>query len=420
MELNVVTLNCWGLPFGVSKHRSERMQHIAKELASGAYDIVSLQEIWVMEDYQLIKSTVEKVLPHSFYFRMGMLHGGLCIFSKWPIIDTFYHPYSLNGYAHKVTMADWYISKMVALCKLDVEGMTVNVYNTHAHALYAPSNIPEKDEFLTHRLTQLYELSEFVRLTSGAADLVLVTGDFNSEPFSLATKLAVSNARLLDAWETRENKEYTDGMTNERLGNPLAEGQTLFYMNTDNGERIDYIFYQSFGPYTAKCLKTTLALQKIPGMDLHYSDHEGVLSTIYVTLAKDTQGRGDDVSDENSNQEEDGSPWQHLPDHLKEAILHLSSNIEKVKSDQKWCLVRALFFFTLLLLSLSLGSVSQVLAFVWTCGMTLLTAFYLGFGIVAKECEKKTLTGIMEGMKVRLSVVENRTTVNGEPGGKHI
>ena len=81
--------------------------------------------------------------------------------------------------------------------------------NAQAHALYAPSNIPEKDEFLTHRLTQLYELSEFVRLTSGAADLVLVTGDFNSEPFSLATKLAISNARLLDAWETRGNKEVS-------------------------------------------------------------------------------------------------------------------------------------------------------------------------------------------------------------------
>lgn len=133
----------------------------------------------------------------------------------------------------------------------------------------------------------------------------------------------------------------------------------------------------------------------------------------------DTQGRGD-APDENSNQEEEGSPWQHLPDHLKEAILHLSSNIGKVKSDQKWCLVRALVCFFLLLLSLSLGSVSQLLAFVWTCGLTLLTAFYLGFGLITKECEKKTLTGIMEGMKVRLGVVENRMTVNGDAVGKHI
>lgn len=392
------------------------MQHIAKELASEAYDIVSLQEIWVMEDYQLIKSTVEKVLPHSFFFRMGMLHGGLCIFSKWPIIDTFYHPYSLNGYAHKVTMADWYISKMVALCKLDVEGMTVNVYNTHAHALYAPSNIPEKDEFLTHRLTQLYELSEFVRLTSGAADLVLVTGDFNSEPFSLATKLAISNARLLDAWETRGNKEGIPSQTVEWSGNQYTSCNSRYYAGTD-GERIDYITYRPSPTLHVTCTESRCV--RDPEKGAAFSDHEAVMASLTLDRRRDTQGRGD-APDENSNQEEEGSPWQHLPDHLKEAILHLSSNIEKVKSDQKWCLVRALFCFFLLLLSLSLGSVSQLLAFVWTCGLTLLTAFYLGFGLITKECEKKTLTGIMEGMKVRLGVVENRMTVNGDAVGKHI
>ncbi|XP_041453086.1 putative neutral sphingomyelinase isoform X1 [Lytechinus variegatus] len=413
MELKVVTLNCWGLPFGISKDKRERMQHIAKELATGAYDIVSLQEIWVMEDYELIKSAVEKVLPYSFYFRMGMLNGGLCTFSKWPIVDTFYHPYSLNGYAHNVTMGDWYISKMVALCKIDIEGMAVNVYNTHAHALYAPSNIPEKDDFLTHRLTQLYELSEFVRLTSGGSDLVLVTGDFNSEPFSLATKLAITNAGLLDSWETRGNKEYTDGMTNERLDNPLAMSQTLYYKETDDGERIDYNLYQSFGPYTARCLQTILALRKIPGSDLHYSDHEGVLSTFYITRSQDNQGQGDGP-DHNSNEDGDGSPRQQLPELLKEAISVLSKNIEKVKSDQMWSRLKALSCFFLLLLSVSLGDVSPVLAFVWTCGLTLITAFYFCFGFIVEECEKKTVTGIMESMKVRLSAVEKRKMLNGK------
>nr|XP_054774293.1 putative neutral sphingomyelinase isoform X1 [Lytechinus pictus] len=410
MELNVVTLNCWGLPFGISKHKRERMQHIAKELATGAYDIVSLQEIWVLKDYEHIKSTVKNVLPYSFYFRMGLQNGGLCMFSKWPIVDTFYHPYSLNGYAHQVFMGDWYSAKMVALCKIDVEGMAVNVYNTHAHALYAPSNIPEKDDFLTHRLTQLYELSEFVRLTSGGADLVLVMGDFNSEPFSLATKLAITNAGLLDAWETRGNKEYTDGMTIERLDNILVKRQTHCYMNTDDGERIDYNLYQSYGLYTARCLKTTLTMRKIPGSDLPYSDHEGVLSTIRVTRLKDNQGQGD----EKSNEDDDGSPHQLLPELLKEAISVLSKNIEKVKSDQMWSRLKALFCFFLLLLSLSLGDVSPVLAFIWTCGLTLITAFYFCFGFIVEECEKKTVTGIMESMKVRLCVVEKRIRENGK------
>nr|XP_054774476.1 putative neutral sphingomyelinase [Lytechinus pictus] len=282
--------------------------------------------------------------------------------------------------------------------------------NAQAHALYAPSNIPEKDDFLTHRLTQLYELSEFVRLTFGGADLVLVMGDFNSEPFSLATKLAITNAGLLDAWETRGNKEYTDGMTIERLDNILVKGQTHCYMNTDDGERIDYNLYQSNGPYTARCLKTTLTMRKIPGSDLPYSDHEGVLSTIRVTRLKDNQGQGD----EKSNEDDDGSPRQQLPELLKEAILVLSKNVEKVKSDQMWSRLKALFCFFLLLLSLSLGDVSPVLAFIWTCGLTLITAFYFCFGFIVEECEKKTVTGIMESMKVRLCVVEKRIRENGK------
>ena len=76
--------------------------------------------------------------------------------------------------------------------------------------LYAPSDKPSKDVYLAHRLVQLYELSELARITAPGADLTLVTGDFNSEHFSLAVKLALANAGLCDAWETRENTEVCD------------------------------------------------------------------------------------------------------------------------------------------------------------------------------------------------------------------
>lgn len=46
-ELRVVTLNAWGLPFPIfgSPDRSERMKYIGRELATGKYDLVALQEV---------------------------------------------------------------------------------------------------------------------------------------------------------------------------------------------------------------------------------------------------------------------------------------------------------------------------------------------------------------------------------------
>ncbi|CAO3571714.1 unnamed protein product [Mortierella alpina] len=51
-ELNVLTLNCWGLKF-VAKERQDRLTAIGRYLAdaSRGYDIVGLQEVWVYDDY---------------------------------------------------------------------------------------------------------------------------------------------------------------------------------------------------------------------------------------------------------------------------------------------------------------------------------------------------------------------------------
>ena len=42
-EVNIFTLNCWGLGLGISKNRDERMEDIGKYLSEQNYDIVFLQ-----------------------------------------------------------------------------------------------------------------------------------------------------------------------------------------------------------------------------------------------------------------------------------------------------------------------------------------------------------------------------------------
>lgn len=71
--------------------------------------------------------------------------------------------------------------------------------NFQLHAQYSAS----KDEYISHRVSQAFELSEFVRLTASTSDVVIVGGDFNLDPADLGYKVIISNAALQDAWVTQ-------------------------------------------------------------------------------------------------------------------------------------------------------------------------------------------------------------------------
>lgn len=72
-----------------------------------------------------------------------MIGSGLCIFSKYPIAETFQRRYSLNGYPHKIKHGDWFGGKAVGLAQLLVDEFRVNVYVTHVSTFQrALSNRP--------------------------------------------------------------------------------------------------------------------------------------------------------------------------------------------------------------------------------------------------------------------------------------
>ena len=84
-KLKLLTFNCWcvrrwhvgstddspaknrGLKY-VSKYRTERIAAIANVLASSDYDVVTLQELWVFADFELVRAAVSKRLPYSKFF----------------------------------------------------------------------------------------------------------------------------------------------------------------------------------------------------------------------------------------------------------------------------------------------------------------------------------------------------------------
>jgi hypothetical protein len=141
MELNLVTLNCWGLPY-ISSHRAARLSAIGRSLASLTFasnnepaHIVALQELWTQEDYEVIRRETRYVLPYSKrYFSGAFLGSGLAILSRWPIEESTMLPFSLNGRPTAVFRGDWYVGKGIGCARIRYgQGpkQVIEVFNTH-------------------------------------------------------------------------------------------------------------------------------------------------------------------------------------------------------------------------------------------------------------------------------------------------
>ncbi|KAG8693503.1 phospholipase C type enzyme [Ceratobasidium sp. 394] len=196
-EIRVLTLNCWGLKY-VSKDRVERIRAIGDEIAVSNYDIVGLQELWVRADYEYIKSKLNHKLPYSKYFLSGALGAGLVIFSRFPVISTTLHPYSLCGSPLDVGGGDWFVGKAVvsALIEHPLLG-ELEIFNTH---LYAKGGESPSQPQLAHRLVNTYEFSRRVNVSTSLGRHVLAVGDFNTVSRSPAMQFIYAMTGLRDAW----------------------------------------------------------------------------------------------------------------------------------------------------------------------------------------------------------------------------
>lgn len=130
--LKVLSLNVWGLAY-ISKARQFRLRHIADRIAQGDWDVIALQEIWVeSQDWKMLQSKCAQRLPYSKFFYSGAFGSGLAILSRFPIVATHTHPYSLNGQPIDVGHGDWFVGKAAGCVTLDLGGsLLVDVYDTH-------------------------------------------------------------------------------------------------------------------------------------------------------------------------------------------------------------------------------------------------------------------------------------------------
>ncbi|XP_050182825.1 sphingomyelin phosphodiesterase 2 isoform X2 [Myiozetetes cayanensis] len=245
LRLRVFDLNCWAIRY-LSKRRQERIRLIGDMLRQEDFDLVLLQEVWSERDYSDLNVKLGGCYPFSHYFRSGVIGSGLCVFSRFPILDTLLYQYSLNGYPYML------------------------------HAEYCR----EKDAYLPHRLVQAWELAQFIRHTCKAADVVLLGGDLNMHPEDVGIRLLCGWTGLRDAFAEATHFEGCEDGCTLVPNNCFTDKSELLPFPL--GIRIDYILYKAISSFTVKCeeLKTTTGAA--PGMDVPFSDHEAVMATLHI------------------------------------------------------------------------------------------------------------------------------------------
>ncbi|KAJ6520087.1 inositol phosphophingolipids phospholipase C [Mycena sanguinolenta] len=301
--LHVLTLNCWGLKY-VSKNRTERVHAIAQELAKFHHDIIALQEIWVFADYEHVRDNVIKRLPYSKFFYSGALGSGLALFSRFPIIGTSVHPYSLNGAPIDVGGGDWFVGKAAVSITIShpVLGQ-VQIFNTH---LYAKGGEDGPEHNRAHRIVNAWEFSKLARQAAELGRYVIAAGDFNSIPSTLPMALIREYADLSDSWAvahpiapSTSSPSAMDaitqfGVTADSPLNSYSAGKPIGpYARKFLGKRLDYILYrQPIRPAThldedpipvLKCTECNVLLtEKVPGRPFSFSDHFALEATLEI------------------------------------------------------------------------------------------------------------------------------------------
>ncbi|KOX76826.1 Putative neutral sphingomyelinase [Melipona quadrifasciata] len=384
--INILTLNCWGIPY-VSQNKNARMIAIAEKFDIENYDIICLQEVWSVEDFKMIQVKTQEQLPYSHYFYSGVLGSGICILSKFPVKDVMFHKWSLNGYVHKIHHGDWFGGKGVGLCRLQIHNMNINVYITHLHAEYNSHS----DEYIAHRILQAFDTAQFIKMTSGGVDSVILGGDLNTEPKDLAYKIICGVAGLADACSNNlgtiecANNSYTSS----KLARTFSEGK-----------RIDHILYQ--GSKNVKIEITNFQHpfpKRVPYKDFSYSDHEAVMATF-----KFSPGESEIINTD-------------VKDLIKEAINICETSLKNIRRQRFWYLLLSCILIIPLVWSMGLDCFLSSLDVTIgvNIGRILLTAilcYTLFMSSIWNSVEKNALKAGCSEMEIYLANLNNNLCKN--------
>lgn len=274
MKLRVLTFNTWGVPF-FSRDRAARMRAIGRALARMDVDVAGLQEVFYHKDRQLIaRAAAEGGLQHSHYFQSGIMGSGLFTLSRYPIGETSFLRFQLNGRPQDLIRTDYYAGKGLGRVRVLTPAGPVDVYNAHFIAPYLEFG---PDRFAAHRVAQALETSRTMRATSDSTPAVL-TCDLNCYPDDLTYRTIVGSGGLVETYSAAHPEGGADAA--------LARSG---YATIHPPARFDYVFARSGAAGTLKVTNSRFVLDGVPSPNPDgvrgYSDHYGVLTEFELAPA---------------------------------------------------------------------------------------------------------------------------------------
>jgi sphingomyelin phosphodiesterase 2 len=274
MLIRVLSLNTWGVPV-ISRDRAARMRAIGRALGEVNADVVGLQEAFYAKDRRLLVEAARQAgLIYSHYFHSGLMGSGLLTFSRYPIVETGFLRFKLNGRPQDIVRVDYYAGKGVGRVRVRTPGGPLDVYNVH---LIAPYLQWGPDRFAAHRVAQALEVGRYISKESEATPAILV-GDLNCYPDD-ATYRALLAAGGLSETGGEADPLTAQFLPSERNGYATIHPPDLY----------DYVLSRS-GPkhhLTPQC--TRFILGGVPEFNPDglkgYSDHYGILAEFQLLRA---------------------------------------------------------------------------------------------------------------------------------------
>lgn len=253
VSLSVLTYNIW---FD-NQNWPARFAHMLSEIRDLNPDIIGLQEVIQRANLDNQAQMLADSLGYYFYFssvdgETSPQRFGNAILSRFPIEESNWRALQpLNDY------------RTAAHVKINVEGNTIDVYNTHLHNTAANTHIREE---------QILDMLDFIEETS-SNEYKLVTGDFNANP----------------DWEEMElmNEDFQDVYPLFHENHLDPEHGTLNYHLGHQQRRIDYVFFNKAMQATFVPTSAEVVLDEPNDSGIYGSDHFGVLANFNILTDAD-------------------------------------------------------------------------------------------------------------------------------------
>lgn len=260
-ELKIVSLNCFGIP--TSWNRNIRFNYIADRILELKPDLVTLQEVFIKSDREILIKKLSGVYDYYPKKFQGMGPGGLLVFGKnnLNIEDFEFHKFHDPGPLRLVSIPDISSGKGFQTFKINFSNKKIQII--HAHTLCGYGRDPQMLDSITNQLNQI---NDFIKDQNVP---MILAGDLNCYHYD---QFFIDFTNKLKLKEKLATSEFTIDLNNLNRGK-------IYNLYLKGNVRTDYVMANS---------KLTIDEEKIifneyfekNNKRYQPSDHFGILAEI--------------------------------------------------------------------------------------------------------------------------------------------